>query len=635
VFLAALLLAARAATAEACSLAGDYVRPSNFELVQIADAIVIARPERRIGRGDDSRLVFRVEAAVKGAPPERIALDVELGRTQPSDLENLSESHPEGHSGPCDRTTFSRQGRYLLFLERAPDGSWRQLGHAFSRISEDYGGEDNGWMRSVRRYLRLQQTLAPMDQIAALRMMAETGRDTGRPLSAGERADIADHLGSISQWKPTLFLLDVYDRVSRDERLAFEPRPDAANGEGGEVDRLLSLATGEAPGSAAEGPRRERLMVLRALAEGDHPGALALFERLWSDPDVDSAVRGIALRYFARNGQYSRAYGWIETRLLAELPSLVDRDAAALIRDVARVQQGDSYEAGRESWRADPHAAATWPELALALYWYQVRTFGSNRALSFRDALGAIDAADYRARPDLTVALAANFDPAALHWAIAELDRPAGSGARRRLRRGLPSLAALTGLGCRVVFEPLFAADPHLLRGGRPPTPGHSRARRGRAGPLPGSARRDGGLSRPFAAGAVLGGRRHRADDRARTAEHGPDQSLRLSRGASAAGALPGPPLASPLRGLLPVRGLAGRVSLVGRDEAVRRRIDHVGAGVEAGGGGVEPVALALGEAVGAALLAAGGEGGKHGPADGELDEGVHRLVSSSASART
>ena len=425
VFLAVLLLAARAGTAAACSVAGDYVRPSNFELVQIAEAIVIARPERRIGRRDDSRLLFRVEAAVKGAPPERLALeDAELGRTQPSDLEDLSASNAESYSGPCERMTFSRARRYLLFLERGPDGGWRQLGFAFSRINEDYAGEDNAWMRSVRRYLRLQQALAPMDQIAALRRMAETGRDAeGQMLSAAERADIADHLGSISQWKPTPFLLDLYDRIARGAPLPLEPRADAANGERGEVDPLLALATDEGEAPPAEGPHRERLMILRALAEGDHPVALALFDRLWAAPDTDAATRGVALRYFARNGQYSRAYQWIETGLLAELAALADREAIALIRAVALVQQGDSWEPGRERWRADARAAATWPELALRLYRYQVSRFGFDRALSFRDALGAIDAADYRARPDLTIALAANFDPGALRWATAELDR--------------------------------------------------------------------------------------------------------------------------------------------------------------------------------------------------------------------
>ncbi|HEX8366250.1 MAG TPA: hypothetical protein VF603_13295 [Allosphingosinicella sp.] len=450
-FLAILLLAAPAGTATACSVAGDYVRPSNFELVQIADAIVIARPERRVGRRSDSRLVFRIEATVKGAPPERVTLeDAALGRTRPSDLEDLSRANPESYSGPCDRMTFSRGRRYLLFLERAPDGGWQQLGFAFSRINEDYAGEDNAWMRSVRRYLRLQQTLAPMEQIAALRRMVETGRDPeGQSLSAAERTDIADHLGSISQWKPTFFLLDLYERIARGTPLPLEPRPDAANGEGGEVDRLVALAIGGGEPPPPQGPRRERLMVLRALSEGDHPDALPLFDRLWAAPDTDAAVRGIAMRYFARNGQYSRAYRWIETRLLAELAALPDGEAIALLRDVARVQQGDSYEAGRERWRTDPRAAAGWPELALALYRYQVGRFGRDRTLSFRDALAAIDTSDYRARPDLTVALAANFDPGAMRWAIAELDRTsrnhgpgAGSGEDHPAWLPLRALAA-------------------------------------------------------------------------------------------------------------------------------------------------------------------------------------------------
>lgn len=101
----------------------------------------------------------------------------------------------------------------------------------------------------------------------------------------------------------------------------------------------------------------------------------------------------------------------------------------ALLRDVADVQRGDSYTAGRERWRTDPHAAATWPELALALYWYQMRTFGAERALRFRDALEAITVTDYRARPELAVALADDHSATVQRWAVEELARlPVRSG---------------------------------------------------------------------------------------------------------------------------------------------------------------------------------------------------------------
>lgn len=306
-FLVAVLTALSAAPAYACSVVEGYVRPSNFELVQIADAIVIARAVG--GRPDEDdvvgSVVFETETVLKGAPPRRLELDFAgLGRPGPSDLANLAGSHPEGHAGPCNRATFRRGGRYLLFLGRGEEGDWGQLGYPFSRVNEDYSGEDNAWMRSVRRYLALQQALPPMEQIAALRRIAETGRQAdGISVSAAERADANDHLSSISPWKPTAWLLDVYGRLERGE--AFTARPDAANRESGNLDEVAAFLLGEGLPAGPDGPERLRLLVLGALAEGDHPEALPLIERLSAAPGTRGRVRGLVLRYLANNGQIS------------------------------------------------------------------------------------------------------------------------------------------------------------------------------------------------------------------------------------------------------------------------------------------------------------------------------------------
>jgi hypothetical protein len=424
--LLAFFCAAAAGPAYACSVVGDYVRPSNFELVQIADAIVIATPEAEDASDTDGAVVFRVESSVKGVAPERLSLGrAVLGRPSPSELSDLSGSHPEGHAGPCNRMSFAKDGRYLLFLER--DGErWRMLSFPFSRVNEDYAGEDNGWVRSVRRYLRLQESLSPMEQIAALRQMAESGREPGgTELSRDERADIADHLGSISQWKPTGFLLGLYERLERGEPLPFESRPQAANREQSNADQLAVALLGRPLPQAPVGADGERLAILRALAEGDHPGALALFERLSGSAETRGALRGLVLRYFARNGQYARAYQWIETRLLAELPRLPRGEAQALVVDVAQVQRGDTFGEGQERWRTDPRASATWPELALALHWYQMNTVGPDRLIGFSDAIAAIETPDYRARPEVALALASGYDGGVRRWARTELERAA------------------------------------------------------------------------------------------------------------------------------------------------------------------------------------------------------------------
>jgi hypothetical protein len=392
--LAALVAALTPAASRACSLSEDHIPASNFELVQMADAIVIASAVRDTrDREGERQVVFRTRSAVKGTVPRQITLsETRLGRTRPSDNQDLSTVNPDAGNGLCNRTTFSWGQRYLLFLERGDDGGWSEVGMPYARINEDYTGEDNAWMRTVRRYLAMQRSLAPMEQIAAMTRMAQTGRDAaGRPLMPSERADIAAHLGSISPWKPTAWLLDVYASAERGEAIPFMAPPAAP-----------PVPAAPSPGSAAaalndvlaamDGPYRPqspgradpvRHRVLLSLVEGRHPDALPLFERLWSSAEAARPIRGLILRYFAQNGHYPRAYRWIETDLLGTLESLPPGEAMELLRDVQSVQMGDAWEEGRERWRSDPQAAATWPALSRSVGAYQTRTFGPGNGFSF------------------------------------------------------------------------------------------------------------------------------------------------------------------------------------------------------------------------------------------------------------
>ncbi|HEX9931550.1 MAG TPA: hypothetical protein VGB08_01775 [Allosphingosinicella sp.] len=397
--LAALAASLWPAASRACSLVPDFIPASNFELVQMADAIVVAAALRS-ERGPDRirQVIFRTQSALKGAPPPEFALpDTRLGRTRRSDNEDLSTVNAEAYSGMCNRGTFARGARYLLFLERGEDGAWRQVGMPFSRINEDYTGERSSWTRTVRRYLSLQQGLAPMEQIAALTRMAETGRGPdGRPLTPTEREDAAAHLGGVSPWKPTPWLLDVYARAERGEPIPFmAPQPAAAEHAGDPVspppegsaaaalDSVLAAMDGPYQRASERrlDPIRDR--VLQSLVEGRHPDALPLFERLWASPQTARPLRGLILRYFAGNGLYSRAYRWIEGNLLTELEALPRGDAEVLLRDVATVQTGASWEEGRERCRSDALAAATWPALSRAIHEWQLRTFGAGRANPF------------------------------------------------------------------------------------------------------------------------------------------------------------------------------------------------------------------------------------------------------------
>ena len=195
IMLAVALLGWATPSSATCTVSPTYVRPTNFELVRRADAIVVATPVAMVGH---NAIRFRVEQVVKGAPPSEVVLGWMVLSEEvppPSDLDVLSTAHPQV-SRPCYRRAFADGARYLLLIGGGggPD-SWYLDILPFARNAEDYRGEDTPWQRTVRRYVALQQRLAPAAQREALRAMLASGRALdGTPLTAPELADVRDHL---------------------------------------------------------------------------------------------------------------------------------------------------------------------------------------------------------------------------------------------------------------------------------------------------------------------------------------------------------------------------------------------------------------------------------------------------------
>jgi hypothetical protein len=416
-----------ASPGSACGASDDYVAPSNFELVQMADAIAVytavsgnSGPEYIFGN-----VTFRREQVLKGMPPAELTLDMAvLGDPDPpgEGIQFEPAFLAPDYGGGCSRIGFERGGRVLMILERGANGDWYPVPYVGgARAKDDYAGESSAWARIVRRYLALQ-SLRPAAQLAALTHMRDSGRDRdGAPLLPEERADIAQHLRAPSQWKPTAWLLARYAEAARGEAVVLE-------------------------GSASSnmGADSARAILLMSLANGHHPRARPLIERLAEAPGTSGREMAMVLRYLARNGQYPRAYRWIETRLASRLLTLEPTEARILLREVAAVQQGREVEFGRERWRADARAAATWPEVALGLYWYQAERLRREDIERFHDAFDAIPISDYRARPLLSIALAATSNVRALAWARAELARlpapPEREDDPERWRRDEPAL---------------------------------------------------------------------------------------------------------------------------------------------------------------------------------------------------
>src|SRR5689334_8445429 len=86
--------------AQACSVF-DYFQPSNFEIVQDADAIVVATAMREIS-GQQPMVEFRVDQVVKGPAIAKFTNRfARIGQTQPSDPNVLDQANPEAYFGSC------------------------------------------------------------------------------------------------------------------------------------------------------------------------------------------------------------------------------------------------------------------------------------------------------------------------------------------------------------------------------------------------------------------------------------------------------------------------------------------------------------------------------------------------------
>lgn len=424
---AALMLALIAGRAAACSVTGDYVRPSNFELVAMADAIVVATAEGPAGVPADehspSGVRFKVTATLKGQAPATVTFRfAHIGRATPSNPNDLSAANGEAYAGPCNRMTYARGGTYVLLLERDDAGALRTVGVAFSRVSEDYTGENSLWIRTIRLYLEVQKGPDPMAQLTRLETLRDQLLTRADPAARAQAADIQDHLTSRSPWKPTAFLIQTWEALDRGETPRYPIRGPQADKELGEAQALT-----DAMFNIKDGPfgRTEQMnFILRALVLGEHPDAGPFFDRLLARPDVTPAQLGSAIRWRAVNGQVGPAFTLIRDRAV---PLLVGLDRAAtgrLIGDIAQAMQGPNYGEGDEAWRIDPAVAVAWPPLARRIDRHQQLVMGEGYAIGLSGVLEALYPTDYRADPDLTLRLAGDFDERVEAWAIEQLKAP-------------------------------------------------------------------------------------------------------------------------------------------------------------------------------------------------------------------
>ena len=165
--LAAPLLAA--APAAACSVASSYRVPTNMELVEHADTIVLATVERddpAPANGQDlppsmrMGLIVRPTVLLKGPvlPGElrlRAYVSDDPRMVVASNPRELFSPNPGALIGGCVRYAFRQGMQLVLFLERDRQGQLQMAAYPFARSAEDVPSADAPWVKAVRLYVEI------------------------------------------------------------------------------------------------------------------------------------------------------------------------------------------------------------------------------------------------------------------------------------------------------------------------------------------------------------------------------------------------------------------------------------------------------------------------------------------------
>jgi len=202
------------ASAKACSIGRDYFVPLNFDLVRLADSIVLARPAEASYSAQEPfqhRRRFDVIETLAGeAAPDQVELLVMWGAEAPervvrrSDHASLGSVHPDVHSGPCDRVSFPDDATFVFFLQN--DGDWQVADFPMARTREDVPGRESLWVWAIGHYAQIAALETDAQQYEALIAMREAPPPGPREWQGELVRDISRYLVEVTPRKSIEFL---------------------------------------------------------------------------------------------------------------------------------------------------------------------------------------------------------------------------------------------------------------------------------------------------------------------------------------------------------------------------------------------------------------------------------------------
>jgi hypothetical protein len=195
-----LALAALGATpAYACSVVPGYRVPSNYELIEKADLVVLARvasgpASEALKESDWSKAQVRLEPirAIKGVlPAEPLAVSGYVSvddRPTPRFPTPLHIVHPSALMGACIRQQYA-VGALVVAVFKRDGKQLRQEGSPFARSVEDVEGMQGTWVRAADSYARIVALPAkerPAAMEAEARRLLDSSDDTTAPAIAAD-----------------------------------------------------------------------------------------------------------------------------------------------------------------------------------------------------------------------------------------------------------------------------------------------------------------------------------------------------------------------------------------------------------------------------------------------------------------
>lgn len=266
-----------------CDGYDDVERPSSFDLVLLAEVIVVVEAQNsltRPRRGDEFDIYsvpngmasLRTVSLLKGQAPAQFEIPVGFYTGGPTG----------GNLGAECEPWEPRQGlQYMLFLTPLPQGNFRILTVPASPVAVRYGGPNSFWVRLIKMYAAMQQTQQPDIWLPELdRMLRQRLRADAQPEEQWQARQFMDHLRSTSPDMPTTHLLALHQLLEQGRLPVWGLRSGISASTDFDNQPWPDFIHGRPPPRYPRDAEQGRRDVRLALITGHHPSAASFFQKL-------------------------------------------------------------------------------------------------------------------------------------------------------------------------------------------------------------------------------------------------------------------------------------------------------------------------------------------------------------------